>query len=76
MGKTKNFLKKDIDLGLVISVPFCLFLGVYKVFFQTDHRVWSLIYGWMIISVFVYVLGVILAKLKSKNTRQKNKKKT
>jgi hypothetical protein len=67
LGKIKSFFKKDIDLGLAISVLFTLVLGIYKLFFQTTNRGYSKIFGLiLIVSVFVYLAVKIRNMLKKK----------
>jgi hypothetical protein len=62
MGKIKLFLKQDSNiLRDVILVLFCLPFGIYKVFFQTTHRINSLIFGSLaIVSAFVVIVSSIL----------------
>ncbi len=67
MGKIKSFLKQDSNvLRDVIAGLFCLSLGIFNVFFQTDHRTYSLIFGSTLIvgSIFVIVWSILEYKRK------------
>ncbi len=58
MEKIKLFFKKDSSVLRDAIVAFIvLSLGIYKVFFQNDHRIYSLLFGSiLIIGVLVYIV--------------------
>ena len=69
MDKIKLFLKQDSDIFRnVVGVLICLPIGIYKVFFQTTHRINSLIYGSvLIISTLVVIDLTVLEYKKDKS---------
>jgi Kef-type K+ transport system membrane component KefB len=56
MGKIKGFFKKDIDGGLIVAVLICFPVGVYKLFFQTENRNWSILTGIVFILASTWII--------------------
>jgi len=62
IGTVKDIMKKDIDLGLIISTIFCFFLGIVKLF-QTENKIGSIIFGSLLIGLSIMqVIFLILKK--------------
>ncbi|WML42731.1 hypothetical protein [Neobacillus sp. PS3-40] len=74
MGKIKTFLKRDSDfLRKTVGLVLCLPLGIYKVFFQTTHRVNSLIVGSILMVSSVFVMIEIVSEWKKIGFEMKRK---
>ncbi|SMQ80598.1 protein of unknown function [Bacillus sp. OV166] len=70
MRKIKSFFKQDSNLLRdVIGGLICLSIGIFKVFYQTDHRIYSLAMGSILIVVSILVIVWAILDYKRKRKR-------
>jgi uncharacterized membrane protein len=68
MGKIKSFFRRDSDvLRNIILFIFGLSAGIYKLFFQTTHRINSIIIGTVLLLACVLIIIVEIIEFKKKS---------
>ncbi len=56
---------KNLDIRTLILILFTGPIGIYKLFFQTEHRTASIIYGLILIIIALILIISLINKLKT-----------
>lgn len=57
---------RKFDFSLLVSLLIVFPLGIYKVFFQKEHKLYSMIYGIVLIDISLYLVFDMLKGRKIK----------
>ncbi|WP_206742709.1 hypothetical protein, partial [Geobacillus sp. T6] len=66
--RATNFMRKfdfsKFDLSLIAALLIVFPLGIYKIFFQKEHKLYSMIFGIFLIAICLYQVFEMLKRQK------------